>query len=670
MKKIFKISCLILCFLIIISIGYTLANILNNNDEVENNSELIYYLNVKFDGIDISGNVSSDASISEINSSIIYVEDKIPEGLNFTGFSTTDNSSIGAVERGNSNISCLGSVIDDTNETGNNGMWINNNQEFIYHGLHYDAQNRTVSFKVENLKAGCVLTVGIKTTTPKTIDDENTTIIEKRRDFYNVAYIRENVLTTFSNIVHVFIGKTDEPLYTVTYEYASGTSENAPALPPVTSYSTGSKVNVLNDLFFEGYVFNGWTSNDVTITNGQFEMPNHNIVLTGSFTPLVAHNVTYSLTGTTPSEYELPITKEYYPNSRVSVDSLKPGDIINGYTFNGWTSNDVTITNGQFEMPNSDISINGSFSQIAYDVSYHFQGEVIPPNSESLLPATRTYAPGTTVTLNTVTEPNGYKFLGWYKENNFQMPNSDVSIYGEWKRFNGVFKPSINISDITGENYYKLGDKIRYQITVTNNEEYPIYDIILKENLSGAKFVSGNGYTVSSTMAIIDEIEANSSFSVYAEYIVKSSDSTTITNSVNIKGGSADNYYELKNQDYNTSITSHIKPILNICAHITGVDVGNSFKFKIYNNDVEYSTVLKNQECMNFYLDPGTYNIKEIVPQEYNIDSINGSISANDGNLTIVLGTNYQVTFNNNFKSMKFMHAFGNISGLIEGGNQ
>ena len=215
MKK-FKSICSIAILLLIMVIGYTIADNLQNNVEVEPSTELTYYLNVKYDGVDVSGISSSDNVVANVQSDIIFVEDKLPLGLTFIGFVTTDDGSIGSVKRDNSEVSCLGKVIDDTNEVNNSGVWNNDHTEYTYHGLHYDATSRTVSFRVKDLQAGCVLNVGIITNTPSTIDDRTTNNIEKRRDFYNYATIRERVINDASNLVHVFIGSTNEDMYTVT----------------------------------------------------------------------------------------------------------------------------------------------------------------------------------------------------------------------------------------------------------------------------------------------------------------------------------------------------------------------------------------------------------------------------------------------------------------------
>ena len=60
----------------------------------------------------------------QINSGTLFVEDKLPDGLEFTGFVTTDDGSIGAVKRSDGTL-CTGKVIDDTNEARTDSVWWN-----------------------------------------------------------------------------------------------------------------------------------------------------------------------------------------------------------------------------------------------------------------------------------------------------------------------------------------------------------------------------------------------------------------------------------------------------------------------------------------------------------------------------------------------------------------
>ena len=134
-------------------IGHAIAETLDNDVQVEPDSELTYYLKVKYDGVDKEGTQSNDATMAKVNSGRIKVTDKIPDGLTFKSFVASDNGSIGAVSRSDSAISCPGRVVDDTQEEATDtGVWNDGNTEYTYHGLHYDASNRTVSFYVESLK--------------------------------------------------------------------------------------------------------------------------------------------------------------------------------------------------------------------------------------------------------------------------------------------------------------------------------------------------------------------------------------------------------------------------------------------------------------------------------------------------------------------------------------
>ena len=584
-RKILFIPILFFIFII----GYTIADNLENGVRVALNSDLTYYLSVKYDGVDVFGSISSDDAVAEVYSDVITVTDQIPDGLIFKGFVVSEDGTIGAVRRDNSNIQCLGKVVDDTNESSNNGVWNNDNTEFIYHGLHYDANTRTVSFKVKNLKAGCVLNVGIKIKTPDTVDDPNTVVIEKRRDFYNYAVASESLMTAISNTVHFYIGYDESDMHTVSYQ-------------------------------IEGEIPNGYVS---------------------------------------------PPTLSYLKGRSVSVDNnIK----VIGYTFSGWSSNDVEIIDGSFIMPDSDVLITGSFSPLKYKLIYKFQGSVVPENSESLLPNDQEYNQGDMVTLVNIEDVAGYKFLGWNKEDTFKMPNEDVTVYGEWKRYNGEFEPIISISEVDGKDYYHQEDIIKYKITITNNEEYPINNVIIKENLDNVIFTNIEGYSNIDNIVTIDLIDANSSFDIYAEYMVTNNDSNTVTNNVELIGALADNYYELKDQEYSDFITSNLQSKLKICTTINGVNVGNSFNIKVYNNNEEYWLKLMHDECDILYINPGTYKIFEVLPQEYSLESISGDINTNNANLTVLQGVNYQVNFVNRFKSKKFMHMFGEIINRIEGG--
>lgn len=526
---------LIAVFLIAVIYGVasSLAAPLENDVRVSENSDLTYYLNIMYDGKDKDVVSSSNTTTASVFSDYIYVEDKIPDGLIFKEFVNSSDGSIGAVEQGDSSKVCPGYVVDG------------------FSGLHYDADTRLVSFKVKNLKAGCKLTVGIVTTTPSLGD-------KKRMDFYNTAFARENDFSDKSNTVHVYLGKDDATLYNVSYEYTGDVPANAPKLPDVSSYASGTSVGVINDISISGYTFSGWSTTDATITDGSFVMPEANVVIKGSFTKNPEYKVSYKVTGDAPSGYVAPKAKDYGIGADVKVDSLKAGDVINGYRFLGWTtSNSVTITDDIFQMPGENVEFVGSFERIVYKVTYKFQGTVLPPNADSLLPAEKSYGIGEIVRLeaNPVTE--GYRFLGWYKKDKFVMPEEDVVIYGEWMTISGEFSPIITKKITNPKDQYTKGDVVLFDITLENTADFEIHDVMIQEENENAEFVSGDGYTVLNDKFVkIDKMAAHSSVVIKAKYVVPEKGTFDVTNTVKLSGALADNDFYLDvTKDYTSSVT-------------------------------------------------------------------------------------------------------------------
>ena len=581
-KKIL-IPIIVFVLAIVAFIGLSYSEILDDDVEVEPNSYLTYYLDVTYDGVDRNGVESSDSVTADVNSGYINVSDKIPDGLVFQGFVTTSDGSIGAVERSDENVSCLGKVVDDTEEaTVDSGTWNSTNTEYYYHGLHYDATTRTVNFKVKNLKAGCKLTVGIITKTPATIDDPDTEVVEKRRDFYNFGTAKEDSLTVNSNTVHVFMGRDDLLMHNVTYTYTGDVPSNAPTPPLSTSYVEDITVGVAGNVEIEGYSFSGWTTTDVTVTNGSFVMPNSDVAFTGSFTEISKNKVIYEISGTTPPGYVKPATKEYYPDTNVNVDSLKAGDVFNGYRFLGWETSDVTFDSDySFSMPNNDVTLTGTFEEVTYTVTYAFYNTVLPPNSESLLPAPQSYKPGVRVTHPEIVDPEGYHFLGWYKENNFVMPEEDITIYGEWKVQTGTFEPTIEKVVTSTSEYYHVGETVTFKVTITNTANFAIREVMVKENNDNAHFVDGTGYTVvSDHMAKIDNIASGASVDLTATYVVLDTDVNKVVNEAELLGALADNHYELADKEYKATAEFNVQSSLVVHHYIENTDT------KVYEDEI------------------------------------------------------------------------------------
>ncbi len=555
---------LLLAILTVVAVNI-FADIITDNDvEVRLNSRLTYYLTVQEDGVDVDGVESSDTQMANLTSGRISVTDRIPDGLIFQGFVTTPNGKIGASSRSDSSIACSGVVVDDTNEAAvDAGTWNNDDTAYYYHGLHYDVATRTVSFKVERLKAGCELTVGIITKTPSSVDNPSTPATETRRDFYNNALASEKDLTSISNTVHAYIESVETLTYPVTYSYTGDVPAGAPAAPTAQSYPASTAVTVATSPTLAGYTFSGWTTTDTTVTNGSFAMPTQAVNFVGIWVKdavVPTYTVTYAIDGAAPADYLAPGPKSYAASSEVSLNELQAGDVIDGYRFSGWTTTDATISGSGFTMPENDVTIHGSFTRISYTVCYEFEGSTLPPNAESLLPACTDHYPGDTVTTAANPTAEGYEFVGWYKNATFTMPEKNVVIYGEWGLAPaGKFAPTLTKVILNPKDQYDYGDTVQFKVTITNTAEYAIHDVYVSELLAGAvieESPNGSYGIVGSDTASIASIAPGASVEIFASYRVRQNVSQTLTNTVKLTGALADNNQVLdQSQEYTASVT-------------------------------------------------------------------------------------------------------------------
>lgn len=175
----------------------------------------------------------------------------------------------------------------------------------------------------------------------------------------------------------------------------------------------GSKGNtVINAPTKEGHTFSGWKYNGESVT--VFDMPSQDIVIEGTFTPN-KYSVTYEYTGTVPSGVKLEDNTELSSHNRTDVTygtqyniTAKPAAPA-GYTFSGWSSGGVTIADGKFTMPASDVKLVGSFTangDTPYKIEHYIEKleggyelketENETGKTDSAVTATQHYYPGFT----------------------------------------------------------------------------------------------------------------------------------------------------------------------------------------------------------------------------------------------------------------------------------
>ena len=168
------------------------------------------------------------------------------------------------------------------------------------------------------------------------------------------------------NIIKLY-AKSSAAEYTVTYQVNGEEPTTSSNVPGDAQYAIGTEVTVADALTTTEtshngvpgiWTFNGWTTDDVTVTDGVFKMPAQNVEFTGHWTFTEANkvNVTYTVTSTEnpPSESisGMPINTEVYVGSDVTAGSAPTttsttnGEVQGTWTFSGWSTAD-NLTNVQ-----------------------------------------------------------------------------------------------------------------------------------------------------------------------------------------------------------------------------------------------------------------------------------------------------------------------------------
>ena len=155
-----------------------------------------------------------------------------------------------------------------------------------------------------------------------------------------------------------FEGSWADKFYNVTYEY---TGEIIPTDAPVynpETYREGSEVTVKVNPEVDGYIFSGWDK------TGSFNIY-EDTVITGTWSKL--YNVHYEYIGTVPANApKCPSYAKYTAGTTVTIAGVPT---VEGYTFIGWTTDDVTANNNSFAMPSKDVTLKGRFEKIKVPVS-------------------------------------------------------------------------------------------------------------------------------------------------------------------------------------------------------------------------------------------------------------------------------------------------------------
>ena len=225
------------------------------------------------------------------------------------------------------------------------------------------ADGKTYTWELAN---GVKSTDGSKTTYTYRLS-YTVTLDTTGEGFDENAYYPANGKTTFTSGDETFEFpvpgvKGTIPSYQVKYAYTGTVPAGAPALPADETHKLHTDVTVAAEPALDGYVFSGWTTDDASVSGGQFKMPGKDVTLTGSWT----------------LRSDLSYTVNYYWNG--TTDKVASSKTVNGQTFNATvTESPIGVTGyTPVSADSKNLTIGTGTNEINF---YYYQNVTLTANS-------------------------------------------------------------------------------------------------------------------------------------------------------------------------------------------------------------------------------------------------------------------------------------------------
>lgn len=255
--------------------------------------------------------------------------------------------------------------------------------------------------------------------------------------------------------------------HAVRYVYDDSASVNVPDPAYGEIYSYGERVELPMPTMM-GYTFNGWVAEGVEVAaDNTFIMPDAEVSFVGSWT-INRHKIYFQYDESAPEDAPvLPEAEEFNFGEKIAV-TISPK--MQGYGFFGWTTEDAQMTGNTFIMPDTDVTLTGSWKRNTHTVHFAYDetaSDDVPAPADSKI-----YGYGDVVELP-IPVSTGYTFNRWYadsveitEDGRFIMPDFDVYLIGSWSINQHIvsFRYDGNVPKdapaVPKERLYNYGDRV------------------------------------------------------------------------------------------------------------------------------------------------------------------------------------------------------------------
>jgi len=276
--------------------------------------------------------------------------------------------------------------------------------------------------------------------------------------------------------------------YKITYKYTGTIPKEVSDLPEEKTYKYDEEVELDKDATAQGYIFSGWTSKDIKLTEKTFKMPAKNITFTGSFKPAPSkYKVEHYQENIDDDSYTLFETQELEGNTNSKVNAK--ANTYEGFTYD--KNNYDNVTTGTISGDNS-LVLKLYYKRNTHKLTYKYTGDI--PENAPVLPDVEIVKYGKEIKIIDNPVLLGYTFSGWNKED-FEMPNEDILIEGSFSISNDTkYMVEYYVENITNNNFSLLEMEM-ISGTTFSKIQYTDTDENLEDDINYLKIKEYEGFT-------------------------------------------------------------------------------------------------------------------------------------------------------------------------------